>query len=336
MQEPMSAGVDDGGEDMSTRGIPVDQLPRSLFVAITLTLFVPFVAVSYVSWKIVTNQFSGLQLATLVIFLIFSLLGTGLGIHRYFSHRTFDANRGLKYLLGILACSGGIGQVTWFAAVHRRHHRFGDSPRDPHTPHFPAFKNATQFLQTAWLSAFGFSYRFGLHGYYLLYPEKDVHGLTREFRASVRDLTDDADLRWIDRHYYLWMFLFFLLPGLCMLAVTGKPQSFWDGVIWGGVARMGFNQLIFATINVAGHSVGAQPYRSGDQSRNLYFLALFSNGETLHNNHHAFPWTAKTCLAWWQIDLNYYFLLLFKALGWARNVRIPTADEVAKKRCTAN
>lgn len=316
-------------EDFSTRGFPIKGQPKALVIATSLVLFVPFTGVAIALYRFATGRFTWLEVTFLLVFLIASLLGTGLGLHRYFSHNTFTAKRGLKIALGILGCTGGIGPVTWFSAIHRRHHRFADSERDPHTPKFPVLKSWLQLPRNIWVSSFGFGYRFGPHAVHLMKPERDTENFTKEFRASVKDLTSDADIMWIDRNYYVWMVLFWILPGVLMSMIT---RDFWSGFLWGGIARQGFCQLVFGTINVVGHSVGPRPFKSYDQSRNLYLFALFSNGESLHNNHHAFPWTAKTTLAWWQIDLNYYFLVLFKALGWATDVRIPTTEELAKKK----
>jgi stearoyl-CoA desaturase (delta-9 desaturase) len=315
---------------MSTRGLPISAQPLRLVVATSLFLFIPFAAVGYVAICLATGDFQLRELSILIIFLTLSLLGTGLGFHRYFAHRSFTASRGLKIALGILGCAGGLGPISWFAAIHRRHHRFTDTEKDPHAPHLD--QPGINLLTEAWMSAFGFSYRFALHALHLAKPETDSDGISREFRASVRDLTNDPDIGWIERRYTLWVLIFFLIPGLALYSVTGISQDFWNGVIWGGVARMGCNQLIFGFINVAAHRRGAQPYTSSDESRNLYWFAPFSGGESLHNNHHAFPWTAKSGLAWWQIDVNYYFLVLFVKLGWASNVRLPSPAQLAKKR----
>ncbi|RZA09751.1 MAG: hypothetical protein EOP11_00650 [Proteobacteria bacterium] len=298
-------------------------------IATTLFLFVPFTAVAYVALCLATGNFHLRELGLLAVFLTLSLLGTGLGFHRYFAHRSFTASRGLKIALGILGCAGGLGTISWFAAIHRRHHRFTDTEKDPHSPH-PSEPDSN-FLHEIWMSAFGFSYKFALYALHLAKPETDTGGISRDFRASVRDLTSDPDIRWIEQRYTLWILVFFFIPGVLLYLATGRSEDFWSGLIWGGVARMGCNQMIFGFINVAAHRRGPRPYASNDESRNLYWFAPFSGGESLHNNHHAFPWTAKSGLEWWQIDVNYYFLVLFVKLGWASDARVPTRAQLARK-----
>lgn len=321
-------------EDMASRGIPISEQPIRLVVATTIILFLPFTAVAYVFACLVSGNFALRELGLLLTFLTLSLLGTGLGFHRYFAHRAFTASRGLKIALGILGCAGGLGPISWFAAIHRRHHRFTDTEKDPHAPHPP--EAGHNYLVRAWMAAFGFSYRFAPYALYLAKPEADTKGVSREFRASVRDLTDDSDIVWVERRYLLWILLFFVVPGALLYLATGEKQDFLNGAIWGGVARMGCNQLIFGFINVAAHREGPRPYSTKDVSRNLYWFAPFSGGESLHNNHHAFPWTAKSGLAWWQIDVNYYFLVLFVSLGWAKDVRVPSRAQLARRRTSAN
>ena len=322
-------------ENLETRGYPLSQQPLRLVIATGLSLLLPFCALLYVCSRIMLNEFMWSEVGVLIGFFILGLLGQGLGHHRLFAHRSFRANRGLKIFLGICGCASGIGPVIWFSALHRRHHRFTDTPKDPHTPHISG-DGFLGSLKVLWMSAFGFSLRFGNYAYYLMFPERDKDGISTEFRASVRDLTSDRDLMLIDKLYLVWFLVSFSLAGLVMVAITGDVKDFWTGFIWGGAARMSCNQLNFGLINIFGHSTGDQPYESGDESRNLYWFAPISGGETLHNNHHAFPWTAKAGLTWWQIDLNYYFLILFEKLGWATDVRVPTEAELASRRRPAS
>ncbi|MES3039133.1 MAG: fatty acid desaturase [Bdellovibrionota bacterium] len=318
-------------EALQTQAPPIPKTPLAWVIANTLTLFVPFTALAYVGFQLITNQFSGLQLGLFIGFLILTLLGTGLGYHRYFSHHSFKANRGLKILLGVLGSAGGLGPICWWTAIHRQHHRFTDGHKDPHTPHLEG-SGLLQNLKNIWMASFGFTYNYSIHGLFMAYPEKDTHGYSKEFRASVQDLMKDSDIRRIDRNYVVSLLAFILIPGLLMFAITGVASDIWQGALWGGLARISANQCIFAFINNIGHRFGPQPFDSNDESRNLYWFAIFSNGESLHNNHHAFPASAKAGMEWWQIDLNYYFLAAFVKMGWATQVRVPSVTELSRKR----
>ena len=54
--------------------------------------------------------------------------------HRYFSHRAYKANRAVQFLLALLAAQGGQRGSLWWASKHRDHHKYAETPRDPHSP----------------------------------------------------------------------------------------------------------------------------------------------------------------------------------------------------------
>ncbi|KAB2614205.1 palmitoyl-monogalactosyldiacylglycerol delta-7 desaturase [Pyrus ussuriensis x Pyrus communis] len=76
---------------------------------------------------------------------------------------------------------------------------------------------------------------------------------------------------------------------------------------------------------------GKQVYNTGDLSRNNWWLAMVTFGEGWHNNHHAFDYSARQGLEWWQIDLTWYVIKIFKAIGWATDVKTPTESHKQRK-----
>ncbi|MDP9017998.1 MAG: acyl-CoA desaturase, partial [Candidatus Eremiobacteraeota bacterium] len=72
------------------------------------------------------------------------------------------------------------------------------------------------------------------------------------------------------------------------------------------------------------HSVGYQSYKTGDRSTNCWWLALLSWGEGWHNNHHAFPFSARHGLRWFEIDHTWHVIKLLNWLKLASNIKVPT------------
>ena len=75
---------------------------------------------------------------------------------------------------------------------------------------------------------------------------------------------------------------------------------------------------------------GRREYHSGDDSRNNLLCGLLAQGEGWHNNHHAFPTSARHGLRWWQLDVSYYVIRLLALVGLAWNVRVPSRETRAR------
>jgi stearoyl-CoA desaturase (delta-9 desaturase) len=85
-------------------------------------------------------------------------------------------------------------------------------------------------------------------------------------------------------------------------------------------------------VNSVCHIWGARPYKSHDESRNNAIVGILAFGEGWHNNHHAFPTSARHGLRWWQFDLSYVIIKALEAVGLIWNVRVPTPERLAAKR----
>ncbi|KAG9152726.1 hypothetical protein Leryth_023474, partial [Lithospermum erythrorhizon] len=83
-------------------------------------------------------------------------------------------------------------------------------------------------------------------------------------------------------------------------------------------------------VNSAAHIWGKQTWNTGDDSKNNWFVAIVSCGEGWHNNHHAFPYSARHGLEWWQIDVTWWVIMFLEAIGLATDVKLP--EESHKKR----
>jgi len=211
------------------------------------------------------------------------------GYHRYFSHHSFRTTRAFQLVLAAIGATAMQQGPLWWASWHRRHHKYSDTPADPHSPIVRGFWHA----HVGWVFD-------GTH---------DAPDL-----SNVRDLTRFPELRFLDRHS--WMPLVVYAAGC--FAVAGMA-----GVVWGFLVST--IAVVHATflINSLAHVWGSRRYDTADQSRNNALLAVLTLGEGWHNNHHYYMSSARQGFFWWELDASYYSLLLLARLGVVSNVRVP-------------
>ncbi len=231
----------------------------------------------------------------LYVFRMFAVTG---GYHRYFSHRSYKANRFVQFMIAFFAQSSAQRGALWWAAKHREHHKYSDTELDVHSPVHRGF----------WYSHFG---------WFFSRDESKVD------YGTISDFTKYPELVWLDRHRYLPAILLglavFLIGGWAWLVVG----FFWSTTL-----------LYHGTfmINSLAHVSGKQRYVTGDDSRNNLILALVTLGEGWHNNHHHYPFSTRQGFRWWEIDITYYGLRVLAFLGVVKDLRSPPADIVRAER----
>ncbi len=220
------------------------------------------------------------------------MFGVTAGYHRYFSHRTFKIGRVGQFLLALLSETSAQKGVLWWAAHHRHHHRHSDRPGDAHSVR----QDGLFHSHLGWM----FSPRWRYDG----------------DNSRVGDLARYPELVWIDRHWWL-------PPTLLAAAVT--LLFGWSGLLIGFM----FSTVLLwhgtFTINSLAHVFGRQPYDSGDDSRNNWFLAAITMGEGWHNNHHYYQSSCRQGFRWWQLDPTYYILKALSRFGIVWDIREPPA-----------
>ncbi|HJX48821.1 MAG TPA: fatty acid desaturase, partial [Gaiellaceae bacterium] len=194
--------------------------------------------------------------------------GTTIGFHRYFTHKGFEARPSVKAALAILGCMTMQGPLIQWVTDHRKHHALSDKPGDPHSPHVghgPGVLGAVRgFVHShvGWM--------FSTKGM----ERGEIYG---------KDLYDDRMLRMIDRFYMVWVVLTLGIPFAIGYAVGGTWQSGVEGLVWGGLIRIFAYQHATFSVNSICHMFGHQDYRSRDQARNNWLVALLVFGEGWHN-----------------------------------------------------
>ena len=274
-----------------------------LFHALLLLAIHPY----FFSWTGVVLVFAGDY--------VFGTLGINLGFHRLLTHRGFRCPKWLEQtftLLGI--CSLQDSPARW-VAIHRLHHQHSDERPDPHSP----------LVHVFW----------GHMGWLLLKNRTLRKRGTLDKYA--KDLLEDPFYERLERHrLWLWIYVAHvaLIFGLGYLAgwlTTATPREalrFGLSVfVWGVVVRTVYVWHITWAVNSVTHLWGYRNYETGENSRNNWIVALLTNGEGWHNNHHASQRSARHGHRWWEIDVTYGTILLLRAVGLATDIVAPNVPD---------
>ncbi len=252
--------------------------------------------------------FGGMYLSTAV--------GVTVGYHRFFTHRSFKTSRPMTAILAVLGSMAVEGPVLQWVAVHRRHHQHSDDHDDPHSPHTHG-TGLWGMVRGMWHAHMGWLLR--------------AH--SRGLASYVKDLRSDPLVHRMSQLFPVWVLLGLLIPA----ALGGLLTLSWMGVllgfIWGGLVRVFLVHHVTWSINSVCHIWGTRPFDNHDESRNNAFFGVFAMGEGWHNNHHAFPTSARHGLRWFQLDLAYLIIRAMALIGLAHDVRVPSPGRIAAKRC---
>ena len=217
------------------------------------------------------------------------------GYHRYFSHRGYKTSRLFQFLLAFMSETSAQKGALWWAAHHRSHHKYSDTPKDPHS-----------------MKIYGFWYS---HIGWIIGPDFDETNF-----ENIKDFAKFPELVWLNKY--------FLVPPI----VLGAVVTLVGGIVNGGsgslidILNHGWSTLFIGfflstvllyhgtfSINSIMHKFGKPRYQTGDESKNSWWLALITLGEGWHNNHHYYQSAARQGFFWWEFDISYCVL---KALSW--------------------
>jgi stearoyl-CoA desaturase (Delta-9 desaturase) len=300
------ACVDDG----EPAGARVDR------VANVVVTVVPVALVGLAAWLAWGGALHWPDLVVLATTYLLTGLGVTVGFHRLFTHRSFKTSAPMRALLAALGSAAVEGPVIEWVANHRKHHRFSDQPGDPHSPHVDH--------ASGWRGALGGLYH--AHVGWILGGQ----ALASEEHYA-KDLLADPVARFIDRTFLLWVLAGLAFPFALGFALTGSIVGGLTGLLWGGAVRLFFLHHATFSINSLCHYFGRRRFATGDESRNLIWLALPTLGEAWHNNHHAFPTSARHGLRWWQIDPSSWLIAALERLGIVWDVvRVSPEREMGK------
>ena len=241
-----------------------------------------------------TFSWSGLALG-LVLYAL-TAMGITLGYHRLLTHQAYRAKPWVARLIVFLASqSAQAGPAQW-VAIHRQHHAASDQDDDPHDA-----SRGFWWAHLGWMT--------------VLTPRRQDPTFVKRM---ARDVLDDRFYAFLDRSFLPLC----IVSGSLLFLVGG-----WSWLVWGVFLRIA--AVFHATwlVNSAAHRFGYRSYRTKDLSTNCWWVALLTFGEGWHNNHHAFPRSARHGLRWWEIDLSWWVLSGLAKLGWVERVRTPSAEQ---------
>ncbi len=210
-------------------------------------------------------------------------------LHRAQAHRALDLSPIISHFFRFwLWLTTGMVTKQW-VAIHRKHHAKCETPDDPHSPQILGIRK-------------------------VLWQGVELYRLEARKPETLERYGHGTPDDWLERHLYarydrlgimLLLFLdlaLFGVPGLTVWAVQLLWIPFWAAGV----------------INGLGHYWGYRNYEPRDASTNLSPLGLLIGGEELHNNHHAFPSSARLSNKWWEFDIGWLYIRSLAALRLAR------------------
>ena len=141
----------------------------------------------------------------------------------------------------------------------------------------------------------------------------------------------DPAMARVDRSFGWLTLATFTLPGIAGGLISTSWGGVLSGLLWGGVVRVFLLHHMTWSINSICHFYGKEAYQARDESRNVWPLSIASFGESWHNNHHAFPWSARLGLRFWQVDVGWYVIRTLKAFRVIGSVKVPSKEQIISK-----
>jgi len=237
-------------------------------------------------------SFWGYVLASFIMMQV-TILGVTLYLHRDQAHRGLDLHPALRHFFRFWIWMGSGMLTKEWVAVHRKHHARCETPEDPHSPVIKGLR--TVLLQGA-----------------ELYQVQARNPETLE--KFGRGTPDD----WLERNLYSrhrnWGIVFLVVMDMLLFGIPGITMI--------AVQLVSMPLLAAGVINGLGHHSGYRNYECPDAATNVSPWGLLLGGEELHNNHHAFPSSAKFSSRTWEVDIGWGWIKVLSALGLAKVIRV--------------
>jgi stearoyl-CoA desaturase (delta-9 desaturase) len=241
--------------------------------------------------------------SALIVAAVLMYVTGGVGItlcyHRALTHRALRLRKPLEYAFAIFGTLALQGDPIRWVATHRKHHVHSDAQGDPHGRNV-----GFRWAHIRWL-----------------YKPNDAMPTQEELQRFAPDLYAQPFYRALQ---YIHGPLQLALAGI-LFALGG-----WPWVIWGVFVRLVVSYHATWLVNSAAHSAGYRTFRTPDLSTNCWWVALVSWGEGWHNNHHAFPYSARHGLRWFEIDPTWWSVRILAVLRLADRIKIPARNAIMR------
>ena len=230
----------------------------------------------------------GYVIVTLVMLQI-TMMAVTLYLHRDQAHRAIDLHPVLRQFFRFwIWCTSGMLTREW-VGVHRKHHAFCETKGDPHSPQIYGLKK-------------------------VLFEGAELYRVEKDNRETVEKFGRGAPDDWLEKNIYLRV----PFGGILLLVITELLLFGVPGIIIIAIQMSSMPLFAAGIINGLGHHSGYRNFECDDASTNLVPWAFLIGGEELHNNHHAFPTSAKFSVRRWEFDIGWLYITIFRSLGLAR------------------
>jgi stearoyl-CoA desaturase (delta-9 desaturase) len=220
-------------------------------------------------------------------------LGISLCFHRILTHRSLRLLKPIEYLFAIFGTLALQADPIRWVSVHRKHHAHADHEGDPHS-----IAEGFKWAHMDWI------YR---------------HNIALPSDEEMRHFAPDL---YAEPFYRALQYL--NIPLQVALALGLFAFGGWAWVVWAIFVRLAISYHTTWLVNSAAHMLGYRTFATPDQSTNCWWVALISWGEGWHNNHHAFPFSARHGLRWFEVDLTWWHVRVLAFLRLADRVKVPT------------
>jgi stearoyl-CoA desaturase (delta-9 desaturase) len=282
---------------------------------------IPFIALGVVGWQVWNDLLRWSDVTVFLIMYVLTGFGVTVGFHRHLTHRSFKTSPALRGVLAVLGSVAIEGPVISWVADHRKHHTYSDQEGDPHSPHVGhggGLRGALKGLAHAHV------------GWLFIHTHRGARD------RYARDLVNDPVVSFVDRTFVFWALFGLAVAFGLGYAIGGTLDAALTALLWGGAVRMLVVHHVTYSINSLCHFFGRQRFPTGDESRNLLWLALPTFGESWHNNHHAFPTSAFHGMRRWEIDPSAIVIRTLERLGLVWDVvRIEPERQARKAEAAA-
>jgi stearoyl-CoA desaturase (delta-9 desaturase) len=242
------------------------------------------------------------MLAAVLVF-IFSYFWHGFGVtigyHRLITHHSFRCPKWIEYAFVLPGYLAFEGTPIWWAAIHRAHHRHSDTDLDPHSP-----RHGKRWAYFGWIFK----------------PDPAYLNL----RADCPDLYKDKLYAFMQRgDDPLMLAVNLAFRGLLWLLFGWQVAL---ASLMAGLVVLQMPLILNTVCHLPGQ--GYKTYDTKDDGVNVWWLGYLVGGEGWHNNHHAFPGSARQGFKASEYDLSWELIKILKMIGLATNVNLPPPDKI--------
>ncbi|MCG8377022.1 MAG: fatty acid desaturase, partial [Chlorobiales bacterium] len=234
------------------------------------------------------------------LFVQISMMSVTLYLHRDQAHRAIDLHPALRHFFRLwIWLTSGMVTKEW-VSIHRKHHAQCERDGDPHSPKV-----------------------FGLTK--VLLEGAELYRVEAKNQATLEKYGHGTPDDWLERNVYAR----FSVAGIYTTLIIDVLLFGAWGITIFAIQMLAMPVFAAGVINGLGHARGYRNFECDDASTNLYPIAVLVGGEELHNNHHAFPTSAKFSVRWWEFDIGWMYIRILQALGLCKIRRVAPAPMVS-------